>query len=134
MEMLLMFLLPKLCRKGFLGNYLVIRGSISKEFSKKLLEQGLERLTTIRSNRKQNLIKLKDKIRRKQAIIETVNDQLKNISQIEQTRHRNAENFLINLLAGIVAYTHQPKKPSIKLAEQHRLLLMAGCLKTQNLG
>ncbi len=71
-------------------------------------------------------MKLTDKILlRKRAIIETVNDQLKNISQIEHTRHRNAGNFLINLLAGIVAYTHQPKKPSINLAEQHRLLLMA---------
>ncbi|MBS4162737.1 hypothetical protein PRO82_000014 [Candidatus Protochlamydia amoebophila] len=53
-----------------------------------------------------------------------MNDQLKNFSQIEHTRHRNARNFLINLLAGIVAYTHQPKKPSINLTEQHRLLLM----------
>ncbi|MBS4162730.1 hypothetical protein PRO82_000007 [Candidatus Protochlamydia amoebophila] len=56
------------------------------------------------------------------------------MSQIKQTRHRNTGNFLINRLTGIVAYTHQPKKPSISLAGQYRLLLMAGCLKTQNLG
>ncbi|KIC71917.1 hypothetical protein DB44_CW00900 [Candidatus Protochlamydia amoebophila] len=52
------------------------------------------------------MMKLTDKILRKRTIIETVNDQLKNISQIEQTRHRNAGNFLINRLAGIVAYPH----------------------------
>ncbi|WP_213106317.1 IS982 family transposase, partial [Candidatus Protochlamydia amoebophila] len=112
--------------KGVFGKLFGDKGYISKELSKKLLKQGLELFTTLRSNRKQNLMKLTDKILlRKRAIIETVNDQLKNISQIEQSRHRNAGNFLINRLAGIVAYTHQPKKPSINLAEQHRLLLMA---------
>ncbi|KIC70693.1 hypothetical protein DB44_GL00010 [Candidatus Protochlamydia amoebophila] len=111
--------------KGVFGKLFGDKGYISKELSKRLLKQGLELFTTLRSNRKQNLMKLTDKILlRKRAIIETVNDQLKNISQIEHTRHRNAGNFLINLLAGIVAYTHQPKKPSINLAEQHRLLLM----------
>jgi hypothetical protein len=52
-------------------------------------------------------------------------DQLKNISQIEHTRHRSAANFLINLLAGIIAYIHQTKKPSINFAVQDRMLLMA---------
>ena len=71
-------------------------------------------------------MKLRDKIiLRKRAVIETVNDQLKNVSQIEHTRHRSAGNFLINLLAGIAAYTHQPKKPSINLTEQDRMMLMA---------
>ncbi len=70
-------------------------------------------------------MKLKDKVLlRKRSIIETVNDQLKNISQIEHTRHRSAANFLINLLAGLSAYTHQPKKPCINLAAQDRMLLM----------
>ncbi|WP_075883416.1 IS982 family transposase, partial [Candidatus Protochlamydia sp. W-9] len=112
--------------KGVFGKLFGDKGYISKKLSKRLLKQGLELFTNLRSNRKQNLMKLTDKILlRKRSIIETVNDQLKHISQIEQTRHRYAGNFLINLLAGIVAYTHQPKKPSINLAEQHRLLLMA---------
>ncbi len=110
--------------KGFFGKLFGDKGTILKELSKRILKQGFELFTTLRSNMKQNLMKLTDKILlRKRAIIETVNDQLKNISQIEHTRHRNAGNFLINLF-GMVAYTHQPKKPSIKLAEQHRLLLM----------
>lgn len=59
---------------------------------------------------------LQDKILlRKRSLIETVNDQLKNISQIEHTRHRSPQNFLINLLGGIAAYGLQPKKPSLQL-------------------
>ena len=51
---------------------------------------------------------------RKRSIIETVNDQLKNISQIEHTRHRSVPNFLTNMFAGIIAYMFQEKKPKIK--------------------
>lgn len=52
---------------------------------------------------------------RKRAIIESIFDQLKNISQIEHTRHRSPINFVVNLLAGLVAYCYQPKKPSLRL-------------------
>lgn len=55
---------------------------------------------------------------RKRFIIETITDQLKNISQIEHTRHRNPANFAVNLLAGLIAYTLQPKKPSIRLPKE----------------
>ncbi|MBI5928225.1 MAG: IS982 family transposase, partial [Chloroflexi bacterium] len=48
-------------------------------------------------------------------ILETITDQLKNISQIEHTRHRSPLNFLVNLVAGLIAYTFQPKKPSLHL-------------------
>lgn len=64
----------------------------------------------------QQLLTLTEKVLlRRRAIIETVNDQLKNISQIEHSRHRNPLNFLTNLLAGLVAYTFQPKKPALNL-------------------
>ena len=53
---------------------------------------------------------------RKRALIETVNDQLKNISQIEHTRHRSVFNFMVNIVAGLTAYTRQPKKPSLNLS------------------
>ncbi len=69
--------------KGIFGKLFGDKGYISKELSKRLLKQGLELFTTLRSNRKQNLMKLTDKILRKRAIIETVNDPLENISQIE---------------------------------------------------
>ena len=50
------------------------------------------------------------------ALIETVNDQLKNIFQIEHSRHRSPLNFLVNMLAALVAYTYQEKKPDLDLA------------------
>jgi hypothetical protein len=46
----------------------------------------------------------------KRAIVETVIDQLKNISQIEHSRHRSVANFMVNLLCGLIAYAHQPWK------------------------
>jgi hypothetical protein len=48
----------------------------------------------------------------------TVNDQLKNISQIAHTRHRSRIDFLVDLFAGLIAYCHQPKKPSLNLTPQ----------------
>jgi IS5 family transposase len=101
--------------KGIVGKLFGDKGYISEKIMKKLLEQGLQLFTSLRSNMKQKLMPLKDKILlRKRSIIETINDQLKNISQVEHTRHRNVGNFLVNLLSGIVAYTHQSKKPSLK--------------------
>lgn len=59
---------------------------------------------------------LKDRIMlRKRAVIESVNDELKNICQIEHTRHRSFANFLTNLIAGLLAYSFLPKKPSIRV-------------------
>jgi len=58
---------------------------------------------------------MKDKILlRKRSVIETINDQLKNIAQVEHSRHRSFGNFITNLVAGIIAYSFQKKKPSIK--------------------
>ena len=62
---------------------------------------------------------------RKWAIIESVMDQLKNISQIEHTRHRNQINAFINIIAGLVAYCHQPKKPSLGIIPAGLPLLTA---------
>ena len=53
----------------------------------------------------------------------TSNDQLKNISQVEHSRHRSFNNFVVNLLAGLVAYTHQPKKPSLNLSDDDLMAL-----------
>lgn len=92
------------------------RGYISQELFEKLYEQGLELITTRKKTMKPKLVKLMDKILlRKRALIETVNDQLKNICQIEHSRHRSLWNFLVNILAGLTAYTYLPKKPSLDL-------------------
>jgi hypothetical protein len=74
---------------------------------------------------KNRLVPLSDKwLLRKRAIIETIHDQLKNISQIEQSRHRSCANFLVNLLAGLLAYCHQPKKPSLHLIREPLALVV----------
>ncbi len=58
---------------------------------------------------------MNDKIMlRKRSVIETVNDELKNICQVEHSRHRSFVNFAVNLIAGLVAYSFFPKKPSIR--------------------
>ncbi len=102
--------------KGVFGKLFGDKGYISSKLGKSLLDQGLELFTSVRANMKQKLISLRDKILlRKRSIIETVNDQLKNISQVEHTRHRSVCNFLVNMLGGLAAYCHQPKKPSLRL-------------------
>ena len=76
-------------------------------------------ITGLRKNMKNRLLPVMDKLLlRKRAIIETINDQLKNISQIAHTRHRSVPNFLVNVIAGLIAYTHQPKKPALNLQNE----------------
>jgi hypothetical protein len=80
-------------------------------------QRGIHLVTKLKSNMKNRLLPLADKILlRKRAIIESITDQLKNISQIEHTRHRSMTNFMVNLLCGLMAYCHQPKKPSLHLS------------------
>lgn len=101
--------------KGLFGKIFGDKGYISSEISKKLLEKGLHLFTTIRGNMKQKLLLLEDRILlRKRVLIETVNDQLKNISQVEHSRHRSPANFLVNILGGLAAYIRRPCKPCMK--------------------
>ncbi len=71
---------------------------------------------------KNSLVHLSDKLLLpKRAIIESIIDQLKNISQIEHSRHRSPTNFVVHLIAGLLAYSHQDKKLGLHL-DQHALL------------
>jgi len=100
------------------------RGYISQALFEELFAEGVQLITPIRKNMKNRLMPLWDKLLlRKRSIIETINDQLKNISQIAHTRHRSVTNFLVNLLAGLLAYSHQPKKPSLNLSANEEALL-----------
>ena len=95
------------------------KGYLSQAMFETLYERGLELITSLRKNMKAKLMPLADKLLlRKRFIIETINDQLKNISQIEHTRHRSPTNFAVNLIAGLIAFTLQPKKPSIRFPEE----------------
>ncbi|KMT66878.1 IS982 family transposase [Catenovulum maritimum] len=100
------------------------KGYISKALSGELLDKGVELLTTIRKNMKKKFISLWDRaILKKRFIIETVNDQLKNISYIEHSRHRSMHGFMLNLLGGLIAYCMKEDKPSLSLTPQEFELL-----------
>ena len=94
------------------------KGYISRDLFEKLFVDGVHLITKIKKNMKNSLMLLQDKIAlRKHALIKTVNDELKNICQIEHTRHRSFENFTTNLLSILIAYSFFDKKPSINLQE-----------------
>ena len=101
------------------------RGYISQELTAWLTEKGLNLVTKSRKNMKPKLLRVFDKIMlRKRVIIETVNDQLKNISQIEHSRHRSPFNFTVNLVAGLIAYSLQPLKPHIDVKQLAQGMVM----------
>ena len=113
---------PRLVKRLF-GKIFADKGYLSQPLFHQLLETfGLQLITKLKSNMKNRLLPIEDKLLlRKRAIVETIIDQLKNISQIEHTRHRSVTNFLVNLLCGLIAYCHQPKKPSLQLDVRPRL-------------
>ena len=90
------------------------KGYISEKLAGILFVNDIQLITSIRNNMKNSLMTMNDKIMlRKRSVIETVNDELKNICQIEHSRHRSFTNFITNLIAGLIAYSFLPKKPSI---------------------
>jgi len=107
---------PQLLKVLF-GKVFADRGYVSQRLAQQLLQTwGIEFFAKPRRNMKNYLMRLTDKLlARKRSIIESIIDQLKNISQIEHSRHRSPVNFLVNLVCGLIAYCHQPKKPSLKL-------------------
>lgn len=110
--------------KNLRGKLFGDRGYISVSLTQLLFEQGLQLITRLRKNMKDHLMHLSDKLLlRKRAIIESSIDQLKNISQMEHSRHRSPINFVVHLIAGLIAYSHQDKKPGLHLNE--RALLAA---------
>jgi hypothetical protein len=101
--------------KNIFGKLFGDKGYISKELVKILFTGGIHLVTGIRNNMKNSLMSMNDKIMlRKRSVIETVNDELKNICQVEHSRHRSFGNFIVNMLAGLMAYSFFPKKPSIR--------------------
>lgn len=111
--------------KNLTGKLVGDKGYIKHALSEQLLQRGLQLITRIKKNMKKGLLSLIDKaLLRKRAIIETVNDQLKNISQIEHSRHRCQYNFMGNILCGIIAYCFQPKKPSIDIKSDKEAIIL----------
>jgi hypothetical protein len=106
---------PELTRHLF-GKLFGDKGYRSQKLFDELYDCGVELITRLRKHMKNRLMRLVDKLLlRKRVLIEPVNDPLKNLSPIEHTRHRSPAHFLVNLIAGLIAYTYQPKKPSLHL-------------------
>lgn len=103
--------------KGLLGKLFGDKGYISQPLFEQLRQCfGIELITKLKRKMKGRLMLLSDKLLlRKRSIVETIIDQMKNISQIEHTRHRSGTGFLTNVICGLIAYCHQPKKPSLDL-------------------
>ena len=94
------------------------KGYIGKNLFQRLFVDGIQLITKLKSNMKGALMSVSDRLLlRKRAIIETVNDELKNISQVEHSIHRYFDRFIINLLLAITTYFLFPKKrPSMHKA------------------
>lgn len=100
--------------KNLFGKLFGDKGYLSQPVFTRLYEKGITLITKVRKNMKNKLMNIEDKLLlRKRAIIESVNDFLKNICQIEHTRHRSFINFLVNVVSGVAAYSFFQKKPSI---------------------
>jgi len=107
---------PQLAQHLF-GKLFGDKGYISQKLADQLRELfDVQLITKLRSNMKNQLMLLSDRLLlRRRAIIETIIDQLKNISQIEHSRHRSVKNFFVNVICGIIAYCRRPIKPSLGL-------------------
>jgi hypothetical protein len=114
--------------KDIFGKLFGDRGYISKALAELLFQDGIQLITKVRKNmKKQNLSDVDAILLRKRALVESVNDELKNICKIEHTRHRSVKGFLVNLIAGLTAYCFLPKKPSLNITpiESNQLTLWA---------
>ncbi len=97
-----------------MGELVGDKGYISKDLLNELFINGIQLVTKLKNNMRNCLMSVSDKVLlHKRAVIETVNDELKNIAQIEHSRHRSFCNFMVNSVAAIAAYCFFPKKPSI---------------------
>ena len=117
---------PRLVRRLFgrrFGRRFGDKGYISQTLAEQLfVTHGVHLITQLRKNMRQVILATADQLLlRKRAIIESIVDQLKNICQIEHSRHRSPYAFVVHLVAGLIAYCHQPKKPSLHLG-LHALL------------
>jgi hypothetical protein len=110
---------PRPVRRLF-GRLCRDEGYISPPLAEHLfVAHGIQLITKLRKNIHNHLLAYSDQLLlRKCAIIESINDYLKHVCQIEHIRHRSPFNFLVHLLAGLIAYCHQPKRPPLHLTAE----------------
>lgn len=100
--------------KKLTGKLFGDKGYLSKKIFTRLYAKGITLITKVKKNMKNRLLDFVDKlILMKRGVIESVGNLLKNQCQIEHTRHRSFNGFLLNLFAGVAAYNFRKSKPSI---------------------
>lgn len=108
--------------QGLFGKLYADKGYLSKKLTEKLRTMGIDLITKIKRNMKPiQHSEFDTAILRQRSLIETVFDELKNLTQIEHTRHRSPANFVVNLLGGIIAYCLMPQKPALPLKTARKL-------------
>ena len=99
---------------GLHGLAFADKGFINQKAFEKLFAGGLQLITGIKNNMKNRLMPIGHKLLlKKRGMIEAVNDILKTVCNIEHTRHRNPINAVLNVFAGLCAYTYLERLPSI---------------------
>lgn len=97
------------------------RGYLSKLFAE-FYQRGLHIVTKLRRKMKNTLMPLGDKLNlRRRGLIESVNDLLTSVFDVEHTRHRSPLNGQVNVLAGLIAYCFYERKPSFVVPVEKRL-------------
>ena len=117
--------LPQLFKRVF-GKVFGDKGYLSQDLKDELRQHGVHLVTAIRQNMKPQLMALKDKLLLKRRfIIETIIGRLKHGCQIDHSRHRCVDNFVVNLFAGLIAYCKQDPKPALQLDPDEYQALLA---------
>jgi len=116
---------PTLARRLF-GKLGGDRGYLSRALFAQLWEHGVQLITKLKKKMHPRVLPLLDKILlRKRPLSETVNDQLKNICQLEHTRHRSLTNGVVTVLTALIAYPYQEKKPALHFTDNELATLPA---------
>lgn len=91
------------------------KGYLSKLFEH-FYNKGLKLVTKIRRNMKNKLLPLQEKYNLlKRGVIESVNDILMTVCDLEHTRHRSPINAITHMMGALVAYNYIPEKPTVIL-------------------
>lgn len=99
---------------GHLKGFLFGDAGYISSVTKNLQQRGLQLITKLRENMKpQELTPQEKYYLGYRGLIETVFDALKNLCNIDHSRHRSINNFFINLWAGLLAYTFMDRFPAI---------------------
>lgn len=115
--------LPKLCQ-GLIGYLFAAQGYIGQRLTKAVAKQDIHLITTLRKNMKPApRTDFEKALLRRRGLSETVFDEWNKLCQSEHPRHRSIGNFLVNVMAGIVASGWSDHKPTLKLTRVNALAM-----------